>query len=316
GAVHDVVEDFERGQAPADGTTQRQNSADNQRADTEVEHPGGGHFARSEHERLSAEDGAEQKQRNQALERRGLTVFLHQVGETHHGGQGKGAVTDEVRRHVQLHPPAFQSRHQGLDLESVAGERVPQQEYDGGRNHQQHEAAQRPGGVTPLVVQVEQRRDQREQHKDFVQITDRDVTDVRSQQVTFAPADEHADGTGIHCGPGQPGTQPSRRIAYEAYPIADGGQYEQCAHPEYGGLRRQQVLQQEYGLGPGDVALMQAAPAAIQPNRAQRDQTRYHGQRAQRPPEPSHPYQHRYGTGENRFLVDIHGLGIRRQGID
>src|SRR5256885_11636887 len=36
------------------------------------------------------------------------------------------AVADEVGRHVQLHPPALERRHQRLDLVRLAHQRVPQ----------------------------------------------------------------------------------------------------------------------------------------------------------------------------------------------
>src|SRR5256885_9468573 len=41
------------------------------------------------------------------------------------------AVADEVGRHVQLHPPALERRHQRLDLVRLAHQRVPQQKAHG-----------------------------------------------------------------------------------------------------------------------------------------------------------------------------------------
>ena len=234
-------------------------------------------------------------------------MLLDQVGEAHHGRQREGAVADEVGRHVQLHPPALERRHQRLDLPGVARERVPQQEHHRRGHHQQHEATQRAGGVLAFVVQVEQGRDQREQHEHFIQVADRDVPQVRAHQVAFAPAHQHAGGAGEHRAPGQRRAQPGGRGAEEADPVADHGQREQRAHPQDGGLRREQVLQEEHLLGARQVV------AVEHQRHAGRDGTGHH--QAARTPQPAQPGQRRHGAAKDDLLVVVHGAAMAHERI-
>ncbi|KAF5288684.1 hypothetical protein FQR65_LT20916 [Abscondita terminalis] len=83
--------------------------------------------------------------------------LLDQVGEAHLAASENGAVADEVGRHVQLHPPALERGHQGLDLPASARERIiPERNTTAEVTHQHHEAAQRLRlAVLAFVVQVD-----------------------------------------------------------------------------------------------------------------------------------------------------------------
>ncbi|ABA48737.1 hypothetical protein BURPS1710b_3740 [Burkholderia pseudomallei 1710b] len=110
-------------------------------------------------------------------------ALLRQIRNRDHRGQREAAVADEVRRHVDLHPPALQRGHERLDLLRVACDRVPHQEADRRADHEQHERAERARAVMPFVIQIEKRGDEAEQHEDFIQVRHRNVADVRADQV-------------------------------------------------------------------------------------------------------------------------------------
>src|SRR5690606_4296511 len=98
------------------------------------------------------------------------------------------AITNEVCGHVQFHPPALEGRYQGLNLVGITSNRIPDQKHHYRCDDQQHEAAQGTCGVATFVIQVEQGRDDGKQHEHFVQVADRNVADIWTQEMAFAPA--------------------------------------------------------------------------------------------------------------------------------
>src|SRR5690606_10997709 len=174
----DVVKDFERRELGADRAAKRKDRSNDQCSDTEIKHPGGGEFAGSENHWLGAKNRAQYEKRRKFTQGARLAVLCDQVGEADHGRQRKRAIADEVRGHVKLHPPTFEGRHKGLDLEGVAGEGIPKQEDYSRADNQHHKTAQRTGGISSLVVQIEQSGDQGEKNKNLVQIADRYMPDI------------------------------------------------------------------------------------------------------------------------------------------
>ena len=205
GFVHHIVEDFERGQALGNAATAHQNACHDKGGDAEVNHPiaAGLVVGRlAEHHRLKAQHNAQQPQRRQLVPARLSGLLLDQVGKSHHGRQGEGAVANEVGRDMDLHPPAFEGWHQGLDFVRLTHQGVPEQKAHRCTDHQHHKCTQSTGFVLSFVVQVKRRCHPAEHDEDFVQVAHGDVANVWAQLVAFIPAHQGTDQGQTHRHPG------------------------------------------------------------------------------------------------------------------
>eukprot|EP01137_Pigoraptor_chileana_P033403 Opistho-2@24198 len=324
GLVHQVVQGGQVGQACGQGLAQGHGQHE--------EHHQAAHLARpavqADHglgRQVGAEagcqDGAHQGQghADQADHQGPGRGRLEQIGHGHHGREGEGAVADEVGRHMDLHPPALQGRHQGLDLVRLARHRVPEQEGHGRADHQQHVGAQGASLEAGLVVQIEQRRHPGEQHEDFVEIADRDVADIGCDLVALEPAHHgthqgHEDGA-----PGQLGADGLGRaglalLGEEAAPVEQGAHVEEQAHPQDRALAGQHVLEQEDLVGRGQIGAEAVGGLAVEVDGQQAGRTGGDAQAAQRTPEPAQGDQRRHGEDQDAFLVAIHGGAVAAEG--
>ena len=237
GLVHDVIEHLEGGKPRGDALPRQQDAGDDQGRHAEVDRPEGPAGLRTapEDERLQAERGAQQPERGELVPASLAGLLLDQVGERHHRCQGESAVSDKIGRHMNLHPPALQRRHQGLDLVLLAHERVPQQESHRRTDNQHRKTAERAGFVPVLKIQVERRCHPAEQNEHFVEVAHRDVADVRSHQVALVPAHHRPDEGHGHGCPGETRPEPIESDGARgehAAPVESRAHEEKQAHPQ------------------------------------------------------------------------------------
>jgi len=128
---------------------------------------------------------------------------------------------------------------------------VPQQKSHGSTDDQHDKCPQRSGFVLRFKVQIERSGHPRKQHKHFIQVADRDMTDIRADQIAFIPAhhgadERHANG---HPGNGRPhdvkGSASAHIQAFtcgvgrlaarkHADPVKNRAHEKQHAHPQNG----------------------------------------------------------------------------------
>ena len=180
---------------------------------------------------------------------------------------------------MNLHPVALQCRHQRLNLGSIAGKGIPEQERHGTGNHQQYKATQLAGTVTSLIIQVNQCGDYGKQHKHFVEVADRHMPDVRADQVGLAPAYQQTGDAHGGRGPGHGACHLAGkfRLCEQGTEIANSCHHVECAHPHNGRLTGEHKFQKEIRLAVGQ-------HAAIAPQRKQRQCRHAHTQHAHRFP--------------------------------
>ena len=310
--VHDVVQHFQRRKLRCDAPAAVQDGAHDQRRDAEVDSPvTTATFDRlAENHRLETQHHAEQPQGRQLVPAGLAGLLLDQVGESHHGGEGEGAVPDEVCWHVQLHPPALERRHQRLDLVGLAHDRVPEQESDGGTDHQHDKGAQRAGLVLIFEIQIERRGHPAEQDKHFIEIADRDVANVGPQQVAFIPAHHGADQCHADRRPCQPRSDQRHGGALAArddpQPVEDRAHEKEHAHPQDRRLAGKEVLQPEDTFGAGQAA-------GIGNDRQQGEPGHDQHQHPQRAPEPAQPNRGGNRPQQDALLVPVHVGRIARE---
>ena len=182
-------------------------------------------------------------------------LLLDKVGKRHHGRQGKRAVANKVGRNVELHPPAFQGGHQGLNFVRFTHHGVPEQKPHCGADHQHDKRAHGSGVVLSLKIQVKRGRQPAEQHEHLVQVADGDVPDVCANQVTLVPAHHRASQRHGDGHPGHPRADHLHSGAFHlgkhAQPIKNGAHEKQHAHPQDSRLAGQKVLEPKYGFSSG-----------------------------------------------------------------
>ena len=183
-----------------------------------------------------------------------------QIGHPDHCCQREGAIADEVGRDVDFHPVGLQRRDQRLDFVRLTIEGVPQQETDRGTDHQQHEGAQLAVLVAQFVKQVEQRGEDGKQDENFIQVAERDMSDIRADQVGLVPARHQADQAHHHRAPGNGAGNPGGKLgaAQQGEPVAGGGDHEQRTHPHDGGLAAEKEFEEEGLFRPGQLSVVLA----------------------------------------------------------
>ena len=174
---------------------------------------------------------------------------------------------------MQLHPPAFEGRHQRLNLMGFTHHRVPEQKTHRSADYQHHKSTQRPGFVLVFKVKVKRGRHPAEQHKHLVQIANRDVADVSTNQIAFIPPHHGANQRHAHCHPGDFGPHGVKRgtganvhaLSFgiglfpprkHADPVKNCAHEKQHAHPQNGRLAGQKILEPEHLLGPAQIPLV------------------------------------------------------------
>ena len=302
----------------------QQNAPSNQARDQQVAEPvmAAARLQRrlAENNRHKAQHHAEQPQRRQLVPARLSRLLLDQVGQRDHRRQREHAVADEIGRHMQLHPPAFQRGHQRLDFMGFADHGVPEQKTDRAADHQHDKSAQRAGLVLSFKIQVKGRCHPRKQHEHFVQIADRNVTDIGANQVALVPAHQRANQGHADAGPGDfraqrferravAGTAGGRGIARKhAEPVKNRAHEKQHAHPQNRRLARQKILEPKHLLGPRQIALIRA-------DAQQRKAADHQHQDAQGSPEPAQRNRRRNGRQQNAFFIDIHVSVVACKGV-
>ncbi len=308
--VHQVIQQFERRQLGSDAAAAKQNTAHRQRGHAEIHHPEAEVAlprALAEDQGLKAQHQAQYAQRRKFGPARFPRLLLDQIGKRHHGREGKRTVTNEVGRHVQLHPPALERRHQRLNLLRLARHRVPKQKSHSGADHKQYESAECARVVVLLVIQVEQRGDPAEQHKHFIEVADRDMAHVHTHQIAFVPAHHGADQRHAHRHPGQARADQRQRGTLaargHAKPVKGGAHEEQHAHPQNRRLAGEKVFEPEHRFGPRQLPL---AVDLVGRNGEQGCSGHHQHQRAQRSPKPAQRHERRNRCQQDAFFVHIH----------
>mmetsp|Transcript_16917 Transcript_16917/g.40231 ORF Transcript_16917/g.40231 Transcript_16917/m.40231 type:complete len:576 (-) Transcript_16917:400-2127(-) len=325
GLVHQVVELGQVGQAGDQVAAQRDAQAEEDHHTGDLGCPAvqalGGLRAdatQQPHRQDQRDDAA--RHADQANQQRPQRGRLQQIGKGHHRRQGEAAIADEIGRHMDLHPPALQRRQQRLDLLGVARQRVPEQEAHRAADHQHHVGAERARRKALLVVQVEERGHPAEQHKDLIEVADRDVADVGADLVALVPAHEGADQGHQHAAPGELGAchlghAVAPGTGEEAAPIEQGAHVEQQAHPQNGALAGQQVFEPEHLLAGGEVGAEAVGVLRVQADGQQGGRAGRRAEQPQRLPEPAQRDQGRQGAQQDALLVDIHAGLVALEGI-
>ena len=204
---------------------------------------------------------------------------------------------------MQLHPPAFERRHQRLDFIRLTHHRVPKQETHRRADHQHHKRAQAAGVVPRFKIQIKRRRHPAKQHKNFVQVAYGNMPNVRAQQIAFIPPHHGANQRHTDSHPCQARADQLHRAALafgkNAQPVETGAHRKQHTHPQNRRLAGDEILEPEDLFGIGQITL-------VSNNAPQRGSRHQHHQHSKWPPKPTQ----RNGTGQrqqqNDFLVAVH----------
>ncbi len=348
GLIHHIIHHFQRGQMRGDATAAIQNTGHDQRRDTGEHAPVLGDAALTEHQRLEEHDKADQPQRRELPQGSLVGMGLDEVSEADHGRDGEGAVADEVRRDVQLHPPALQRRHQRLNFIGVLHHAVPQQEAHRRADHQHGEGAHAAGLVFLFEIQIQNGGQPGEQHEHFVQVRQRNVADIRPDLIALIPAHHGADQRHGDAHPGQTRTEVLREIGLPALgvahhavaaanhrpasagqrhaccgilrragehaePVGCGAQEHQERHPQNRRLAGEEVLEEKHLF----TARQHGVPIRplIQPDAEERQARDDKRQVLDGRPPPSEEHQRRRRSQENELDVIVHVLAVLAQHI-
>ena len=152
-----------------------------------------------------------------------------------------------------------------------------------------------------LVIQVEHGRDQRKQDEHFIQVRHGNMAHVGADQVRLVPAHQHARQAQHHAGPAQQGAdgRAEFRARHQADPVEQGRQHEKRAHPQDGGLARQDVFEEEF-------LVRHLQVAGVQLDGEQRQHGRHGDQPAHGLPVPAQPRERGRRGQQDGLFIDIH----------
>ena len=218
---------------------------------------------------------------------------------------------------MQLHPPALEGRHQGLDFMRLAHHGVPEQKAHSRTHHQHDEGTERAGFVLLFVIQVERRGHPAEHHEHLVEVADRDVPHIRANEVAFVPAHQRADEGHGHGHPRDARADHAHGVPLatreHADPVERSAHEEQHAHPQNGRLAGQEILETEHRLctrqGARTILLIQA-------DGHQRQGRHHQHQYPQRAPEPAQPDHAGHGSDQDAFFIHIHVGAVALKGVE